>query len=73
MKSNYLDAFFIVWCPTGPTPPKHRHEVREHAVQEAERLARAHPGNEFFVMQADTMRAVNDMKRVDYMSPDIPF
>jgi len=71
--SNYLDAFFIVWSPTGPTNPSYRHEVRASAVSEAERLARAHPGNEFFVMQADTMRAVNDMKCVDYMSPDIPF
>ncbi|RQZ89923.1 hypothetical protein DF053_08750 [Burkholderia cepacia] len=71
--SKRLDAFFIIWCPTGPYPPKHRHESRDAAVQEAERLARVHPGNEFYVMQADTMRAVDDMKRVDFEPPDIPF
>ncbi|WP_261532566.1 hypothetical protein [Burkholderia multivorans] len=42
-------------------------------MTEAERLARVHPGNEFYVMQADTMRTVNDMKRVDFEAPDIPF
>ncbi|MBU9317246.1 hypothetical protein L0Z13_11755 [Burkholderia multivorans] len=68
-----LEAFFIIWCPTGPHSPKHRHRSRNAAVIEAERLARVHPGNEFYVMQADTMRTVNDMKRVDFEAPDIPF
>ncbi|MDI9680438.1 hypothetical protein [Burkholderia cenocepacia] len=71
--SARLEAFFIIWCPTGPYTPKHRHASRDAAVKEAERLARVHAGNEFYVMQADTMRTVDDMKRVDFDSPDIPF
>jgi len=71
--SERLEAFFIIWCPTGPHSPKHRHVSRGAAVKEAERLARVHPGNEFYVMQADTMRTVDDMKRVDFEAPDIPF
>lgn len=44
--------FYIVWSPGGPTPPKVRHFALHEAQREAERLARAHPGQRFFVMAA---------------------
>lgn len=64
-------AFWMVWSPEG-RPPTHRHESRNLALTEAERLARANPGQEFFVLEATHMRTLNDMKRVSLEQP-IPF
>ncbi|MCE4544622.1 MULTISPECIES: hypothetical protein [unclassified Caballeronia] len=66
------DTFWIVWCPTGTAPPSHRHEHYEQAVREAERLATLAPGKEFYVMGAEAMRVVDNMKRVTF-SREIPF
>ena len=44
-------AFFIVWNPQGMNPTV-RHETWDRAATEAQRLALANPGQEFFVMQA---------------------
>jgi hypothetical protein len=46
------DAFFIVWNPDGPTNPRQRHDTFSSAASEAARLARVHPGADFFVMEA---------------------
>ena len=44
------------WMITGGgNAPKFRHYDRKVAVSEAERLAKAHPGVEFFVMEAVEM------------------
>lgn len=69
------ECFWIIWSPTGSTPPSYRHELYQSAVQEAERLARASRGDEFYVMRAETMRKVNDMVSVDYVHPNdyVPF
>jgi hypothetical protein len=64
------DTFYIVWSPTGHTPPQIKHETRPGAVAEAERLARSNPGHDFYVMAASDMRAV-PMKRIKFS--DIPF
>jgi hypothetical protein len=66
------DAFWLVWSPTGTTPPTHRHEHYHLAQTEAERLARLYPGEEFYVLIAQTKRVVCDMKRIDLVAP-IPF
>ena len=66
------EKFWIVWSPTGATPPKYRHSTRGAAVSEAERLAREKPGQEFIVMGAESARKVDNMVRVDYSS-EIPF
>lgn len=66
------NAFYIVWCPTGKTAPKHRHEYLDQAISEAERLAMQNPGQEFYVMAADQMRCVNNMQKVSFVPP-IPF
>lgn len=63
-------AFWIVWNPEGGNP-KHRHDARGQALREAERLARANPGQQFYVMRADEMFAVNDMRRV--LFTEVPF
>lgn len=45
------EEFFIVFSPTGPTPPRMRHLTFELADAEAQRMARAHPNQQFFVMK----------------------
>ena len=55
--------FWLVWNPAGLNP-KHKHLTAEAATTEAERLARANPGNRFYVLHALEYREVNDMQRV---------
>lgn len=44
------------WMITGDgNAPKVRHYSKQEAVREAERLAKAHPGVEFFVMETVEM------------------
>lgn len=64
-------VFWMVWNPQR-NPPSHRHSLKHNAVREAERLARLHPGDEFYVLEAVELRTVNDMKRVKLEYP-IPF
>jgi hypothetical protein len=70
--SEERETFWIVWCPTGSQPPRHQHAGYDQAVREAERLAMSAPGQEFYVMAADTMRIVDNMKRVDFVR-EMPF
>lgn len=56
------DAFYIVWNPEGGNP-RVRHEHFTRASDEAQRLALAHPGKDFFVMQAH--RRVSTPKPVE--------
>lgn len=45
------EAFFIVWNPEGQNP-RVCHDRFDLAANEAQRLALANPGHDFFVMQA---------------------
>lgn len=68
-------AFWLVWNPDGG-PPTHRHDTEDSAEAEAERLARAHPGARFFVMQAVALRTMDAMQRVRLCpgaDDDMPF
>lgn len=67
--------FWMVWNPAA-RPPVVRHPSEQAATQEAERLARLNPGEQFFVLEAISLRCVDNMKRVDLRNaePDeIPF
>lgn len=68
-------AFWLVWSPSGATPPKHRHETAQGATAEAERLAKEHPGQLFVVLEAVAARRVDSMIRTTYTggSTEIPF
>lgn len=55
--------FWMVWSPQG-TAPTAKHDTEGSAIREAERLARAHPARQFYVLQAVHLRVVDDMKRV---------
>ncbi|MDX9896338.1 MAG: hypothetical protein RBS34_12870 [Desulfofustis sp.] len=45
------NTFWLVWNPNGRQPLV-RHPTEEVARREAERLARKHPGDTFYVLQA---------------------
>ncbi|MBB5443276.1 MULTISPECIES: hypothetical protein [unclassified Paraburkholderia] len=66
------EKFWIVWCPTGAKPPSYRHTNFGSAAMEAERLAQANPGREFFVLGAEMSYCAIAMQRVEYFD-GIPF
>ena len=45
-----MDKFWLVWREQGGAP-KFKHHSHEAACCEAERLARANPGQRFYVME----------------------
>jgi|HubBroStandDraft_2_1064218.scaffolds.fasta_scaffold14614_3 hypothetical protein len=68
------DAFWLVWSPTGARAPRFRHPSEQSATTEAERLARAHPGQLFVVLEAIAARRVDSMIRTAFINGSgIPF
>ena len=66
--------FFIIWSPQGHTPPRERHDTFLGAQREAERLALAKPGNDFFVMQAHCRVTATRPVEIEHFDVDgIPF
>lgn len=67
-------AFWLVWCPTGPTLPRFRHQSAESAQQEAERLAATHPGKTFYVLEPQYSVNCGPV-RISYLNLDdgVPF
>ena len=68
--------FWLVWSPTGRSPVV-RHTTEESATQEATRLARAHPGGAFYVLEPvcwamKTDVIIKDM-RTQQLSQEMPF
>lgn len=75
MSNQSEKAFWLVWSPTGATPPKFRHPSEQSAAEEAERLAITHPGQLFVVLESIAARRVDNMQRTTYTggSNEIPF
>lgn len=61
--------FFFVWSPQGDRP-KVRHETKEGALGEADRLKTDHPGDDFFVYRAE--RVGRGCVRIPDIVPDVP-
>lgn len=66
------DKFWLVWSPTGTRPPQQKHPSNESAIAEAKRLARAHRGQQFIVMEATDGFEVNDVRHTVFLRP-VPF
>ena len=68
------DTFYIIWNPEGMNP-RVRHDCWGSAAEEAQRLALANPGKDFFVMQA--LRRVSTPKPIEIedfdTELDVPF
>lgn len=67
--------FWMVWSPTGSTPPRVRHANYAEAVRAAEDMARSHPNQEFYVMQAVSRSAYVTVQTVQLVDDEsqIPF
>ena len=67
-------TFWMVWNPQGHAPTA-KHLRREHAIAEAERLARQCRGQTFIVLESMCARVVDDMRRIEYerADDDLPF
>lgn len=68
-------VFWLVWNPDRGSP-SFKHESKEAAIAEAERLARVNPRSDFFVLQAIGVRRDDSMVRVDFEKSEddgIPF
>lgn len=65
--------FWMVWNPAGYNPT-FKHQSKESAIREAERLAREKPEQTFVVLESVCARRVDNMLRIE-MQPDsdIPF
>lgn len=65
------------WMIKGDGPTNHIHETRHGAELEADRLARLHPGIQFFVLEAVACHRRHDIERIALGRPDsrdeIPF
>lgn len=67
------ERFWIVWNPKSPRPPTYRHRSEESARDEAERLARLNPGQEFIVLGAVASVRVVDVQWTEYRTDaDLP-
>jgi hypothetical protein len=61
------ETFWLVWNEEKKTfPPKHKHDTSGGAEAEAERLARANPGETFVVLKSVSYRAIDSMVRGKY-------
>lgn len=64
--------FFLVWREGGGSPT-FKHERQDGAAGEAERLARAHPGERFFVLAPLQAIERSDVIRTRYHLDELPF
>ncbi|OTP79462.1 hypothetical protein PAMC26577_00945 [Caballeronia sordidicola] len=67
MPTQTESAFWLVWSPTGHKSPSFRHPSIRAATTEAERLATAHPGQLFVVLEPVAARRVDSMIRTQYV------
>lgn len=47
-----LREFWLVYSPTGTTPPKYQHQSEATALAECDRLAGQYPGSVFYALKA---------------------
>jgi hypothetical protein len=66
-------TFWLVWCPENGAPT-HKHETKESAGKEAERLARKYRGSTFVVLQSLHECLVDDLRTIEHeITDEVPF
>jgi hypothetical protein len=55
--------FWVVWQPESGVPTM-RHETKQSAITEAERLARGTTGRRFYVLEAERFVVKSDLQHV---------
>lgn len=61
---QHREPFWLVWNPQGYNP-QCKYNTEEGATREAERLARANPGQTFIVMESVGALVVDNIQRTD--------
>ncbi|PZO66158.1 MAG: hypothetical protein DI635_00590 [Pseudoxanthomonas suwonensis] len=70
---QHREPFWLVWNPQGYNP-QHKHNTLDGATREAERLARANPGQTFIVMESVGALVVDNIQRTDLRpGSELPF
>lgn len=70
---QHRKPFWLVWNPQGYNP-QHKHNSEDGATREAERLARANPGQTFIVMESVGALVVDNIQRTDLRpGSELPF
>ncbi len=69
--SDKKATFFLVW--NGAGSPTYRHETKQSAEREADRLARLNRGVNFFVLQSSSERVVDDLRVIEHDLEELPF
>lgn len=64
--------FYLVWSKQGRTPV-YEHPSRSSAANEAERLARMNPGQDFFVLMPVSVTLRQDVVTRKFITDEIPF
>lgn len=73
-----MKSFYMIWNPEG-RPPTHKHASFTLAKSEAHRLAKANPGQQFFILNAIGMvekveTVYHDLEHdVDFNEVELPF
>lgn len=75
--TTLAQKFWMVWSPSG-RGPTYKHDTRKSADDEAKRLARACPSQQFFVLKAmGGFIAVpvvpDEPEAIDMVADEIPF
>ena len=65
------EGFWMVWNPQR-SAPRMKHFTRDSAINEAKRLARENPGEEFVVLQSVGSARRVDIDFVEHSAP-LPF
>lgn len=69
-------TFWVVWNPFRG-PPTMKHESRDRAQAEAERLARENPGENFYVLAALSVSRKSDVETTHFdvmeLIDEVPF
>jgi hypothetical protein len=70
-----MTRFWIVWSPTGLTPPRVQHANYDEAKSAAESMARQNPGHEFYALCAVSVSRKTDVTTlpIGYADDGIPF
>lgn len=70
-------APYIVWSPEGETPPKVSHPTHGPALFAANRMAKFHPGQTFYVMQrasqAIVVPAPDEQPAAEIREEEVPY
>jgi hypothetical protein len=71
-EDKVMDKFWMVYGGY-LSDPVFKHESEQDARTEAERLARKHPGNKFYILEVIAMCQLKEFEWTELLHKEIPF